>query len=596
MKQPCHLLLCLLLCLLLGVSGCSVDPAVRERQRFDQYVDQCFVKALSEDYHTMALFLENPREYGIDPETVPATLGPRFSQEEFRRAEENAKEQQARLQSFQRGLLTPGQQTTYDLMARQNQLQVAMSQERFDYLGSLFGSINGLHVSLPTFFTEYPLRSERDVKALIQTVEDVAPYLQSALDYTSLQAEKGLLMLSPEDVAQECRKTVSMGMDSSVLDEMERKLDALGLGEKGEGYKAQLEEAFSSSYLAGYEQVAAFMEQLDQSGGNTGGLCRLENGREGYELMVQSATGSARSVEETQELMLEQLERHTQALYELLLDSPGAYELLAQEGLATHYISYEEMLADLEELMQEDFPDIGRLEYTVSPISQETANDSVAAYFPFPAIDGQGAMSIKVNSSLDRADLQEPQSFFTIAHEGLPGHMYQISYAYQTLQAPYRKVLASELPGYSEGYATYVELLAYDYLKEAEPELDGDALDLLRQLTLCQNDLVALCDMGIHYQGWDLEELNAFTLEQGWPLGDPSLLYQQLQDNPAVFLSYYVGYTEFALLKEKAQEELGEQFDPKAFHQAILENGPLPFELLEEKVKDFLRQAAQDAH
>lgn len=59
-----------------------------------------------------------------------------------------------------------------------------------------------------------------------------------------------------------------------------------------------------------------------------------------------------------------------------------------------------------------------------------------------------------------------------------------------------------------------------------------------------------------------------------------------------MFLSYYVGYTEFALLKEKAQEELGEQFDPKAFHQAILENGPLPFELLEEKVKDFLRQAA----
>lgn len=88
------------------------------------------------------------------------------------------------------------------------------------------------------------------MKALIQTVEDVAPYLQSALDYTSLQAEKGLLMLSPEDVAQECRKTVSMGMDSSVLAEMERKLDALGLGEKGEGYKAQLEEAFSSSYLA----------------------------------------------------------------------------------------------------------------------------------------------------------------------------------------------------------------------------------------------------------------------------------------------------------------------------------------------------------
>lgn len=138
-----------------------------------------------------------------------------------------------------------------------------------------------------------------------------------------------------------------------------------------------------------------------------------------------------------------------------------------------------------------------------------------------------------------------------------------------------------------------MELLAYDYLKEAEPELDPAALDLLRQLTLCQNDLAALCDMGVHYQGWGLEELNAFALEQGWPLGDSSLLYQQLRDNPAVFLSYYVGYTEFALLKEAVQEELGEGFDPKAFHQAILENGPLPFELLEQRVKASLLQENQ---
>ena len=593
MKSVCHLLLCLLLCLLLGASGCSVDPAAGEQRRFDQYVDQRFVETLSRDYHTMALFLENPQDVGIRPEKVPATLGPRFSQESFRQAEETAKEQQARLQSFQRERLTPDQQLTYDLMVRQNQLETAMSQERFDYLGSLFGSIGGLHLSLPTFFTEYPLRSEQDLKALIQTVEDVAPYLQSALDYTQIQAQQGLLMFSPEDVAQECRKTVSLGMDSSVLAEMERKLEELNLGAKGEEYKAQLEEAFSSSYLAGYRQVAEYMEQLDPSGSIAGGLCQLENGKEAYELMVQSATGSSRSVEETQELMLEQLQRHTQGLYQLLASSPQAYELLVQEGLATHYTGYEEMLADLERLIQEDFPDIGQLEYTVSPMSQETENDSVAAYFLFPALDGTEAMSIKVNSSLDRSDLQNPQSFFTIAHEGLPGHMYQISYAYQTLSVPYRKVLASEFLGYSEGYATYVELLAYDYLKEAEPELDPAALDLLRQLTLCQNDLAALCDMGVHYQGWGLEELNAFALEQGWPLGDSSLLYQQLRDNPAVFLSYYVGYTEFALLKEAVQEELGEGFDPKAFHQAILENGPLPFELLEQRVKASLLQENQ---
>lgn len=85
MKSVCHLLLCLLLCLLLGASGCSVDPAAGEQRRFDQYVDQRFVETLSRDYHTMALFLENPQDVGIRPEKVPPPWALGFPRSPFAR-------------------------------------------------------------------------------------------------------------------------------------------------------------------------------------------------------------------------------------------------------------------------------------------------------------------------------------------------------------------------------------------------------------------------------------------------------------------------------------------------------------------------------
>ena len=69
---------------------------------------------------------------------------------------------------------------------------------------------------------------------------------------------------------------------------------------------------------------------------------------------------------------------------------------------------------------------------------------------------------------------------------------------------------------------------------------------------------------------------------------DAQLVYDQLQANPAAFQPYYVGYHEFAALREKAEEALGDRFENKAFNEAILESGIAPFSVVERHVDAYI--------
>ena len=186
----------------------------------------------------------------------------------------------------------------------------------------------------------------------------------------------------------------------------------------------------------------------------------------------------------------------------------------------------------------------------------------------------------------DALDVQSLETFSTVAHEGIPGHMYQIAYAYKNVKDPWRNSMASFL-GYTEGYATYTELYALQYLDG----VSADAVKLQQNMVVYQDCLVALADIGIHYEGWTKEDAAKFLEENGLAVTDISDFYNQLQANPTAFLSYYVGYVQIANLKKDAQEELKDKFNDRDFHEAILKSGAAPFSVVEENVKDYIESA-----
>ena len=72
-------------------------------------------------------------------------------------------------------------------------------------------------------------------------------------------------------------------------------------------------------------------------------------------------------------------------------------------------------------------------------------------------------------------------------------------------------------------------------------------------------------------------------------------VYQQIVNNPGIFLPYYGGQMKFAMLRAKAEQALGENFDEIAFHDLILRYGAPSFDFLEQKLELYLQQEQRTA-
>ena len=101
--------------------------------------------------------------------------------------------------------------------------------------------------------------------------------------------------------------------------------------------------------------------------------------------------------------------------------------------------------------------------------------------------------------------------------------------------------------------------------------------------TLC---LYALSDICIHYDGYTPEQLSEFLAGYGFPEESSRLIYQTLLAEPGAYLPYAVGYLEFAGLQELAKELWEEEYSDYAFHEFLLEMGPMPFDVLEELLRN----------
>ena len=101
--------------------------------------------------------------------------------------------------------------------------------------------------------------------------------------------------------------------------------------------------------------------------------------------------------------------------------------------------------------------------------------------------------------------------------------------------------------------------------------------------------ICARADLGVNYEGWNREDAAQY-LDQ-FAMGDEDTvdwLYEAVVAEPANYLSYYIGYKAFETLRNDAETALGGNFDPVEFHRFILTTGPAPFDLIEERMEEWL--------
>lgn len=298
-----------------------------ENQRFDEFLETQFRETLESDYVTMHILTEDPSAYGVDRADVPVNLGARYDEESRADSAEETGETLDELMSIRREGLSEDRQETYDLLLRQ--LTLSEEAAAFDGMAPVFDSMSGLHYQIPTMFADWLVRSEQDAEDLILLVEDVQPYVQSALDYTVQQQQDGLLMLDLDSVIEYSEGIVEAGTDSAVLDSMCVSIEALGLDDaKTQDLTQRLTQAFETSFLPAYQAICDTMTQLKAGQNNELGLSALVNGREYYSLLMKQSTGSDKSVDEIRALMEQAFQEHALRMQSLAMKDPSAVEQL----------------------------------------------------------------------------------------------------------------------------------------------------------------------------------------------------------------------------------------------------------------------------
>ena len=568
-------------------TGCSKKDSGEEQKKFDEFMKQEFVESMEQSYPNTHIILENPKNYGVDTSKTKVQIDKELNETTMKENKELNEKSAKAFKEFDRDTLSDKQKETYDIYSYMLDYTTEMNDSKFDYMSMPLESMTGMHTQLPTLFSDWTLRNEQDVKDVITLMKSVRPYMDSILAYTKKQEEKGTLMLDIKSVKEYCEKVVKEDVNSSVLTGLNESIDNLKLGDdKTKQYKAELKKAFQEYFLPAYSDIIKTMKELDSSKNNTLGLSHMKNGKEYYELLFKQATGTDKSIEDIKKELNSMSRSSLLAVQSVISKNKNLYDEYVNGKIKTKYKDFESMLKDLDKDIKDDFPSVGTLNYRIRPIGEDLASGGVAAYFNIPALDGTTPKQIRVNMLEDALNVQSLETFSTVAHEGIPGHMYQIAYAYKNVKDPWRNSMASFL-GYTEGYATYTELYALKYLDG----VSADAVKLQQNMVVYQDCLIALADIGIHYEGWTKEDLSNFLEENGLGVSDVSDFYNQLQANPTAFLSYYVGYVQIANLKKDAQEELKDKFNDRDFHEAILKSGAAPFHVVEENVKDYIESA-----
>jgi uncharacterized protein (DUF885 family)/acetylornithine deacetylase/succinyl-diaminopimelate desuccinylase-like protein len=220
-----------------------------------------------------------------------------------------------------------------------------------------------------------------------------------------------------------------------------------------------------------------------------------------------------------------------------------------------------------------------------SPVTVEAIPDfqsAMATHYQTGTPDGKrpGRVSVATSDFAHRTLIDDEAIAY---HEGIPGHHMQRSIAQQMTGLPqFRQHVSNS--GYTEGWALYAEELGKEVGFYQDPGSDYGRLrsELFRAVRL-------VVDTGIHSKGWSREQVVDFMRKSA--AGDEPLIQSETDRYiawPAQALSYKLGQLKIRELRERARKELGEHFDIRAFHDAMLNGGVLPLDLLEARTNAWI--------
>ena len=564
------------LCAILSIGTLTSCASSKEVADFEEFTHDLFVEEVTANTINLNYTIDDPKGYGITDYEI--SLGD-FSKETRDSSKDALKETLDDLHEFKHLDFDTEDQLTYDLLEDYLNTQIAMCD--YDYFYEPLSYSGGLQMELPILYAEYKFDNEQDIKDYLALIALTDEYFEQLMIFEEEKSDKGLFMSDDlcEKVIESCEAFLEDKENHYLITTFENRLDGLGLSKQEHAsYTRQNREILEKELFPAYEDMISGLKSLLGTGTNEGGVCHYDGGKEYYELLVYSETGCDDSVDVLFERIENQCQKDLLACSRLY--QKDASIITKSSNLKWEFESPDAALVSLQDTILEDFPTPPETTYEINYVDPALEEFLSPAFYIVAPVDHYEENVIYINEGYVSSDIY---AFTTLAHEGYPGHLYQTVMTYSNEYPDVRSIL--NYSGYVEGWATYVEMLAYHYAG-----IDENVASFLSHNQAATLSLYATSDIGLHYYGWTEEEMYDFWAGYGISNKDTiKEITQLILSEPGNYLKYYVGYIEFLELKEFAKDTFGDDYSDLAFHRAILDIGPAPFPIIEEYLDDFYR-------
>ena len=482
--------------------------------------------------------------------------------------------------------------------------------KEFPYLDYPLNQIGGIHLNTIQFMNDmHPIRDISEAEDFIKRANLVKEVYRGALNDLEKQAENGIY--PPEFVYGHVIKQLQEFINYEFIEhplftQFMMKVQELDLNESDINYlESEIKQAIEKSVTPGFEILLKFMLKTQKYANKSHGIWSQPGGDEYYKLRIRSYTTTDYSPEEIHQMGLSEVQRISNRMNEILTslgydtvsksvgqimnelnenpdflyaDTPNRKEIVVND--------YTFMVNEAIAVMSDYFHTMPRSEVVVKAVPEYSEKTAAGGYYQAPALDGSRPGVFYANLY----DIKQTPTYSmrTLTyHEATPGHHHQIAHSLENEDLTLYRRFGYGTSAFTEGWALYAERLALEVGLAEDPY---DELGILQSEIFRAVRLVV--DTGMHYKRWTREEAMKYMKEKtGMSDTEVRVEIERYIVWPGQALSYKVGMIKILELRKRAMQELGNKFNIKDFHSAVLDHGNPPLFIVEEMVNKMVEDA-----
>lgn len=518
--------------------------------------------------------------------------------------------------SFDYEQLSANARISYDLW--EYQLAAAEAADQFRYNGYVFEQMNAIHSFFPQLLIAFhTVEDADDMQAYVSRIEATEVALDQLITLSQEAAAAGVRppRFAFESVIDSASQIIAgapftEGEDSAIWADTQQKITTLQEAEiinqaQADALANAARAALVDHWKPAYERLIAWQQEdiVNTSETSQGGGA-LPDGEAYYNERLVNQTTTDLTADEIHEIGLDEVARlkaemeaiknsvgfegDLQAFFGMLRDSKDDrrhYYPDTDEGRQAYIDDATAAIENIKAELPEYFGILPKADLEVRRVEPFREQPGAAQHYFSGTPDGSRPGIYYAHLS-DMTAMPKGELEVIAYHEGLPGHHMQIAIQQELEGVPTFRTQAG-FTAYSEGWGLYSELLA----KEMEGTYTDSYSDFGRLGSEIWRAIRLVLDTGLHAKGWTEEQAVQYFLENSAITeAQARSEVQRYMVLPGQATSYKIGMLKIQELREIAEQALGDQFDIRGFHDAVLGGGAVPLSVLETMVDQWIAQ------